>query len=555
MTSRKWLREHAIYGMVVVIAILLVSNIYLIYLNTQRIEYNKNQYQAAEKVKVNTVDVIRNLHLLDMALRSYALVEQDKYLQLADSCLKNKDITLKTLESALSEQGYEMWRFEAMRDSVNKYYAVTIEMRKLLAAGEFEQFRKVLEPDPGYEAWSAYLPFSDHVFAFENDVSAKAQQQYREALTSSYWLQVVIFLITVPTLAYTAYNTKRSLTLTRNVNVSMRKNLRTVAEQKAELEKMVQERTREILKQKEEIGERNRQLMIHQREIESQRNELREQNEELQNAKRIIELQHQEIKRRHDELAIEVDKATQDLKRTNLELIEHNNRLEQFTFIISHNLRAPMARLTGLASLLDHVNDEGESKKIIQMMVRSTGELDQVIKDLGLILGVQKTGMMPIEEVDLDLAVQKVLDMLEVEVSESNARIERDLKVRNFYSLKPYVDSIIYNLISNALKYQHPDRSPVVKISSTMCESHLRIDIADNGLGIDLKRNGENLFNIYKRFHFHVEGKGLGLYLVKSQVMALGGKIEVSSDVDKGTTFSVFLNPRLNGKAPSDTDN
>ncbi len=551
---RSWLRENSVYAIALLIAVLLACNIYLIYRNAQQIEHNQNLYQEAEQVKSTTVDVVRNLHLLDMALRSYALVKQPHFLTLADSCIDVRESIFRRLESALDRQGYEMHRFRAMKDSVDAYYQVIDVMRGLLRAGRVEEFRRVLAPDPGYAAWAAFVPFSDHVFAFESAVSARAEAQYRRALKNSYWLQVVIFMIAVPTLGYTAYYTRRSLRFSRNVNASMRENLHSVAQQKAVLERMVEERTREIMEQKEEIAARNEQLLLHQREIEVQRNEMYEQNEELQNAKRIIELQHREIKKRHDVLALEVDRRTRDLKKTNIELVEHNNRLEQFTYIISHNLRAPMARLTGLASLLHHSEDSGESQKIIQLMVRSTGELDQVIRDLGVILGVQRTGSVPVEEIDLECALQKVVNILEPEIADTGATIERDLKVRNFYSLPPYIDSILYNLISNALKYRHPDRAPQIVLTSKMQNKKIRIDVLDNGLGIDLEKNSSNLFNLYKRFHFHVEGKGLGLYLVKTQVMALGGTIDVKSRVDEGTTFTLLFNQRLNGESSNPDD-
>ena len=243
---------------------------------------------------------------------------------------------------------------------------------------------------------------------------------------------------------------------------------------------------------------------------------------------------------------MEVDRQTQDLKKTNLELIEYNNRLEQFAYIISHNLRAPMARLVGLSHVLDHARSGDESQKIIRLMIKSTGELEQVIKDLGVILGVQKTGSLPIAEVDLRLSFNKVVEMLEPEIKETGASLQQNFEVDKFYSLPPYIDSILYNLISNALKYRHPDRVPVVSLNSRLDNDTITIEVRDNGLGIDLDKNKENLFNLYKRFHFHVEGKGLGLYLVKTQVMALGGRIDVDSKLYEGTTFTLLFD-RKNG--------
>jgi signal transduction histidine kinase len=103
------------------------------------------------------------------------------------------------------------------------------------------------------------------------------------------------------------------------------------------------------------------------------------------------------------------------------------------------------------------------------------------------------------------------------------------------------MESVFYNLISNAIKYRHPDRQPSISVQSNLKDEYVQIDVADNGLGIDLKTHKDNLFSLYKRFHFHVEGKGLGLYLVKTQLGALGAKIEVKSTDGVGTVFSLFI--------------
>jgi hypothetical protein len=102
------------------------------------------------------------------------------------------------------------------------------------------------------------------------------------------------------------------------------------------------------------------------------------------------------------------------------------------------------------------------------------------------------------------------------------------------------VYSILYNLISNAIKYRTPGRRPEITISTNV-DSKYMIRIQDNGLGIDLKNHGDDLFKLYKRFHYHTEGKGLGLYLVKLQAEALGGSVHVTSDVNRGTTFTIYL--------------
>jgi signal transduction histidine kinase len=243
------------------------------------------------------------------------------------------------------------------------------------------------------------------------------------------------------------------------------------------------------------------------------------------------------IQKKNDELTGEVERQTKDLKETNAELIEHNSRLEQFTYIISHNLRAPMARLVGLSTILDYAPSDRERADIVQLMVKSTAELDHVIRDLSQILAIQKLSTQVFSEIDLHQVILKVLDMLDREIEETRTTICMNLSVDKLYSLPQYIESILFNLISNAIKYRNPSKRVEITIEAKKQNEQVVLHVSDNGLGIDLNKHKNSLFNLYKRFHFHVEGKGLGLYLVRTQVEAVGGQITVESSVDKGTTF------------------
>src|SRR5690606_258911 len=119
--------------------------------------------------------------------------------------------------------------------------------------------------------------------------------------------------------------------------------------------------------------------------------------------------------------------------------------------------------------------------------------------------------------------------------------IDTDLKVESLYSVKPMVHSILYNLISNSIKYRSPNRLPIISVSTSENVNYYLIKVTDNGLGIDLAQHRDNLFRLYKRFHLHTDGKGLGLYLVKLQCESLGGFIDVDSVVNGYTSFTVYL--------------
>lgn len=121
---------------------------------------------------------------------------------------------------------------------------------------------------------------------------------------------------------------------------------------------------------------------------------------------------------------------------------------------------------------------------------------------------------------------------------------QNHLKAPKIRSVKPYVESVLQNLLSNAIKYRHPDRVASIRLSTHPVDDYICLTVTDNGLGIDTALYKEKVFTLYPRFHTHVDGKGLGLYLVKTQILALGAKIELESQVGEGTVFKVYFKSR-----------
>jgi ligand-binding sensor domain-containing protein/signal transduction histidine kinase len=326
--------------------------------------------------------------------------------------------------------------------------------------------------------------------------------------------------------------------------------VRTIHQQNKRLENLVSVRTKELilreeeikaqnyklLQQREELAAQNEELLGSQEEISAQRDLVSVQNAELQKARGIIEEQNKKITIRNENLEKEVEKRT-------AKLTEYNQQLEQFAFISAHNLRAPVARILGLGQILDLSDkDIKENKFICDKIVSTTRELDRVVRDLNTILEVRKDDTSARTEVDFETELSMVRSHLEKEITETHTTILADFsKVKSIQTVKPYLDSIIHNLVSNAIKYRHKNRNPIIKITTDIFENFVCLSVQDNGLGIDLNLYGEKLFVLYNRFHLNIEGKGMGLYLVKTQVTALDGKIEVESEVDNGTTFKVYL--------------
>lgn len=536
------LKGYFLFAVVLLISALMLGDIYLTYQNALIIGHNKSLEEEAEGIKFNMLHILRDLNLMDLGLRGYALVDNPQIAAAMDSALKYSNRAFDDVERSLRNQQYPMREFYAFRDSVDSYFALVQKMRSYIQGNRREEFLNILSQDRGFRLWLHYRKFSANVNEFENSISTRAKLKYDQALSDIYMLQILLFLIAMPTLIYTGYYANKTLIVSNRLRKVEEEKNKILKDQKHALELKVQERTNEILAQNEEIAAHNEQLLMQQHEIQSQQQVLAQQNEQLREAQKIIETQSSLIRTKNEALIIEVDRQTLDLKKTNLELIEQNNRLEQFAYIISHNLRAPMARLVGLAAILDLAKTKEESSEIIQLMLRTTGEFDKVIKDLSQILSIKNLNIHVLNEIDLEETVNKAMHILESEIKETKAKIVKDFRgAQIIYSLPQYIESIFYNLISNSIKYRHPDRPPVIKIRSWSENEFFRIEISDNGLGIDLEKHRTNLFSLYKRFHFHVEGKGLGLYLVKTQIDALGGKIEVKSKIEEGTTFIIFL--------------
>jgi signal transduction histidine kinase len=300
----------------------------------------------------------------------------------------------------------------------------------------------------------------------------------------------------------------------------------------------IQSQNRMLQSKQEEITAQNEELKAQQEEISKQRDLLESQNKKLSEAQQTILMQNKKIIAKNDSLEEEIRDRTK-------ELVEYNQQLQQFAFIAAHNLRAPAARILGLGKVLDYASNTEEEKLIIDKLVTSTQELDTVIKDLNVILEIKGNGTSYLTPVNLNEELALVMSNLEREIQGTQAAIKVHFEnAPTVVCVKPYIDSILFNLIGNAIKYRHPDHKLVIEVKSYPINEYICISVCDNGLGFNTETNKQNLFTLYKRFHFHVEGKGMGLYLVKTQVVAMGGKIEVESKINQGTTFRIYLRKR-----------
>ncbi|WP_439880812.1 CHASE domain-containing protein [Pontibacter sp. MBLB2868] len=232
-----------------------------------------------------------------------------------------------------------------------------------------------------------------------------------------------------------------------------------------------------------------------------------------------------------------------ELVDKNDELLRINNDLDNFVYTASHDLKSPIANMEGLAELLRNVlqgNLNPEDMQILDMMQNAVNKLKGTIADLAEITKVQKELQSQVEPLEFADVLQDIKQDIQGILEKSGATVTTNLQVQNILYARKNLRSIIYNLISNAIKYRSPDRKPHVSVRTYQEDEYVVMEVQDNGLGIK-KNQQHKLFTMFKRLHSHVEGTGIGLYIVKRIIENNGGRIEVESQLDEGTTFKVYF--------------
>lgn len=221
---------------------------------------------------------------------------------------------------------------------------------------------------------------------------------------------------------------------------------------------------------------------------------------------------------------------------------DQNDRLKNFAHIVSHNLRSHSSGISMLVEFL--AQDHPVLKKIesFNHLKNASSNLEDTINDLNEIVEVNLTSKDNFQLIEVNELIDKISESVEPIALESRVRIlnkvPKDLYV---FGLKSYLDSIALNMITNGIKYSSPNRESKIKISAEKMKGVSCIYFEDNGIGIDLEQHKKKIFKLYKTFHRHPDSRGVGLFLTKNQIEAMGGRIEVESKPDIGTKFKIYL--------------
>lgn len=226
------------------------------------------------------------------------------------------------------------------------------------------------------------------------------------------------------------------------------------------------------------------------------------------------------------------------------ELSARVDALQQYNYIVSHNLRGPVANILGLSDLLLNMPEylsEKEKNLYLRKVYATTLKLDGIIQDLTQILALQNPLEVKKDTIDFQEMIEGTLSSLQTFVDEAQANVQVvvDPTIGGFASNRSYIQSILYNLINNAIKHRALNRQLQISVQVYREVGKVIVKVSDNGQGINLHKHGGQLFGLYQRFNPYVEGRGLGLHMTKTQVDSLGGTIEVESKEGRGTTFTV----------------
>jgi two-component system, sensor histidine kinase len=233
--------------------------------------------------------------------------------------------------------------------------------------------------------------------------------------------------------------------------------------------------------------------------------------------------------------------TARSLEAKNTELQHINTDLDNFIYTASHDLKAPISNLEGLLNALGQETAfTGEQQVIVELMFQSVQRFKTTIMDLTEISKAQRGQQEDLETILFEEIINQLLPDISDLIDRFNPRIEFNFLVPSVKYSKKNLRSILYNLISNAIKYSSPLRQPVIKVSSEKKGSCVLLSVQDNGLGLS-GEDQDKIFGMFKRAHQHVEGTGIGLYVIKRMIENSGGKIEVESEIDTGTTFRVYL--------------
>ncbi len=242
----------------------------------------------------------------------------------------------------------------------------------------------------------------------------------------------------------------------------------------------------------------------------------------------------------------EVKKLNKWLEERNKELLSTQTQLKRkiaqlkdFAGIVTHDVRGPAGNIQKMLYLYETSDTEETKQKSFHYLKKVSAELNNNLNELVEVLQIHLDKDIPFTECNFAAITDSICLQLRDRFTQTNAKIITDFQLDNLLYPKIYLHSILYNLISNSLKYVRANVTPIIQVTSFKENGNAFLVLSDNGLGIDMQKFGSQLFQFQKNFHEGFDSKGIGLYLIKNQIEELGGSISAESEVNKGSVFTV----------------
>ncbi|MEO8474110.1 MAG: PAS domain-containing sensor histidine kinase [Chryseolinea sp.] len=227
------------------------------------------------------------------------------------------------------------------------------------------------------------------------------------------------------------------------------------------------------------------------------------------------------------------------------DLRRKNEQLEEFTQIVSHNLRSPVGNILTLIGFLESSSSEQDRVELLTMLKESSTTAQETLLELHEVLKIKQDKQIPRQQLRFADVFRHVESMLSAKIAEVSATIETDFdSIPSILYPNIYLESIFLNLLSNSLKYLRKGVRPVIKFKTYRQDRCIILEASDNGSGINMERYAHQIFKLHKTFHKHPESRGIGLFMIKNQIETLGGDISMKSKENKGTTVSINFNKR-----------
>jgi len=237
-----------------------------------------------------------------------------------------------------------------------------------------------------------------------------------------------------------------------------------------------------------------------------------------------------------------ISKQKLQLEEFNQHLENKNRQLSSFAHIASHNLRAPVSNLMVLKDFYKENTDLKDKAMLFSKVETVIDRLNETLNELIESLKIQGNKGITNDAVIFDTVFAKTLAILDIQILDSKAVVTANFcEAPTIEYPKLYMESILLNLLSNSIRYRAPDRIAQIHFRTEITNNEIVLIATDNGLGIDLKKYGHKLFGLNNTFHRHPDSKGVGLFMTRTQIEAVGGSVTVESEVDRGTTFKIIL--------------